>query len=196
MNKKEKVNFEKREAALGYNLIWIDTEFTGLDFDNAKLLEVAVVITDKDLNILDKGLEIIIHQDDEVLENMDPWCIEHFEESGLTERSRNSKISLENAEKEILKYLEKWTERRQNSICGNSVGHDRRLLFKYMKNFEDKWASYRTIDVSSIKELVKRWKPEILEEVKKIKKENHRAMDDILESIEELKIYRKQFFKE
>lgn len=178
------------------NLIWIDTEFTGLDFENTKLLEIALVITDKDLNILDKGLEIIIHQEDEVLNNMNEWCAEHFEKSGLTEKSRNSQILLEKAEKDILEYLEKYTEKGQNPICGNSVGYDRRVLFKFMKKFEDRWASYRTIDVSSIKELVRRWNPKILEDVKKIKKENHRAMDDVLESIEELKIYREKFIKE
>jgi oligoribonuclease len=93
-----------------------------------------------------------------------------------------------------LEYLEKWTEKGKSPICGNSVGQDRKVLFREMPKFEAEWASYRTIDVSSIKELVKRWKPEILEEVRKIKKENHRAMDDILESIEELRIYREKFF--
>ena len=125
---------------------------------------------------------------------MNPWCVENFEKSGLTEKIRQSKISLEEVEKKILEYLETWTEKGKNPICGNSVGQDRKTLYREMPRFEKDWSSYRTIDVSSIKELVKRWKPEILEEVKKIKKENHRAMDDILESIEELKIYREKFF--
>ena len=178
------------------NLIWIDTEFTGLDFENNQLLEIALVVTDKNLNILDKGLEIIIHQGDDILDNMNEWCTTNFRESGLTEKSRNSKISLEYAEKIILEYLKEYTEKGQNPICGNSVGHDRRVLFKFMKKFEDEWASYRTIDVSSIKELVKRWNSKILEDVKKIKKGKHRAMDDVLESIEELKVYREKFIKE
>jgi len=177
------------------NLIWIDTELTGLDWSKNKIVEIAVVVTDSDLNILDDGLNLIIHWDDETLENMDPWCIEHFGKTGLTQKIRESSLSLEEAENKILEYLEKWTEKGQNPICGNSVGQDRKVLFREMPRFENDWASYRTIDVSSIKELVKRWKPEILEEVKKMKKENHRAMDDILESIEELKIYREKFLK-
>jgi len=176
------------------NLIWVDTELTGLDFDKNKIVEIAVVVTDENLNILDKGLDLVIHQDEETLKNMDSWCVENFEKSGLTEKIRQSKISINEAEKMILEYLKKWTERRQNPICGNSVGQDRKVLFREMPKFENEWASYRTLDVSSIKELVKRWKSEVLDEVHKMKKNNHRAMDDILESIEELKIYRERFF--
>ena len=177
------------------NLIWIDTELTGLNWAKNKIVEIAVVVTDENLNLLDDGLEIVIHQDEETLRNMDPWCVDNFAKSGLTEKIRQSKISTQEAEKKILEYLEKWIEKCQSSICGNSVGQDRKVLFREMLKFEAEWVSYRTIDVSSIKELVKRWKPEILDEVKKIKKENHRAMDDILESIEELKIYKEKFFK-
>jgi len=177
------------------NLIWVDTELTGLDWSKNKIMEIAVVVTDENLNILDDGLDLVIHQDEETLKNMDPWCVENFGKSGLTEKIHQSKISTEEAEKRILEYLERWTEKGQNPICGNSVGQDRKVLFREMPKFESEWASYRTIDVSSIKELAKRWKPEVLEEVKKVKKENHRAMGDILESIEELKIYKKEIFK-
>ena len=177
------------------NLIWVDTELTGLDWSKNKIVEIAVIVTDENLNPVDEGVEFVIYQDDEVLKNMDPWCIENFAKSGLTEKIRNSKTSLREAENKILEYLEKWTEKGKSPICGNSVGQDRKVLFREMPRFENDWASYRTIDVSSIKELNKRWKSELVEELKNIKKENHRAMDDILERIEELKLYKKELWE-
>lgn len=177
-----------------HNLIWIDTEFTDLDFSKNKIVEIAVVVTDSDLKILDKGIDLVIHQDEEVLENMAPWCIEHFGESGLTQKIRESRLTSKEAENKILDYLENYTEKGKSPICGNSIGQDRKILFREMYWLEHEWASYRSIDVSTIKELAKRWKPEIYEQVKK--KGEHRAMDDILESIEELKIYKKEIFDE
>ena len=147
------------------NLIWVDTELTGLDWSKNKIMEIAVVVTDENLNILDDGLDLVIHQDEETLKNMDPWCVENFGKSGLTEKIRQSKISTEEAEKRILEYLEKWTEKGQNPICGNSVGQDRKVLFREMPKFESEWASYRTIDVSSIKELAKRKKQKFSKQI-------------------------------
>ncbi len=174
------------------NLIWIDCEFTGLDYFNNKIVEIAVLVTDKNLNILDKGLNLVIHQSDDVLENMNEWCIENFEKSGLIQKIKESVLKIEEAEKEIINYLKLYTIPKTAPLCGNSIAQDRKILFREMPKL-DEYCHYRSIDVSSIKELAKRWKPEILEKV--VKKKEHRALDDIKESIEELKIYKKEFFK-
>ncbi len=178
-------NSEKQNS-----LIWIDGEFNGLNFETNTILELAVVVTDSDLNLLDEGIEVIIHQPDEILDNMDEWCTEHFAESGLTEKSRNSTISMEEGERMIMDYLAKHTEKGKSPLCGNSVGEDKRLIYKHMKNLYSH-LHYRVVDVSTIKELARRWKPEVLDKFEK--KMAHRAMDDILESIEELKVYKESF---
>ncbi len=176
------------------NLIWIDTELTNLDFSSNKIVEIAVLMTDSDLNILDEGLDLIIFQNNDVLDNMDPWCVEQFSKTGLLDEIKKSKINTEMAEKMILNYLKKWTKKGESPICGNSIGQDRKTLMREMPILEQQWLHYRSIDVSSLKELILRWRPNIMKRVQK--KKSHRAMDDIIESIDELKLYRKYIFNQ
>ena len=177
-----------------YNLIWVDTELTGLDFSNNQLLEIAVIITDKNLNILDKGLNLVIHQNEDVLKNMDQWCKDTFSKSGLIGKVRNSELSIKEAEELILNYVKQYTLKGEAPMCGSSIGQDRKVLARLMFEFEENWCDHRSIDVSSIKELARRWKPEILSKVEEKKRNEHSALKDIEDSIEELKIYKKEFF--
>jgi len=172
------------------NLIWIDCEFTGIDYETQTIIEIAVVITDKELEIVADPLQIVINQPDDVLEGATEWVREHIPE--ILEASRASDISIEQAEETVVEYLKKYTEQGVSPMCGNSIGSDRHMLYYKMPQVE-KWCHYRNIDVSTIKELSRRWKPEV--EASIIKKETHHALDDILESIEELKIYRKKFLQ-
>ena len=172
-------------------LVWIDLEMTGLDPEHDTILEIATIVTDANLNVLAEGPSIAVHQADEVLNGMNAWCIEHHGTSGLTERCRSSEFSLEQAEQATIDFLEQWLDAGTSPICGNSVGQDRRFLVKYMPKLED-FFHYRTIDVSTIKELSRRWQPSVLDRVHK--KGAHLALDDIRESIEELKVYKSAFF--
>lgn len=174
------------------NLIWLDLEMTGLEPEHDVILEIASIVTDSDLNILEEGPVFAIHQSDEVLDNMSQWCIDTHGKSGLTQRCRESQITLKMAEQETLAFFAKWVEKGVSPMCGNSIGQDRRFINKYMPEFED-YFHYRNLDVSTIKELARRWKPEVLAKVSK--KGVHLALDDIRESIEELKVYRTHFFK-
>jgi len=175
------------------NLVWIDCEMTGLDSDTDTLLEIAVVVTDKNLNILEKGTNIVIHQDQRILANMNQWCIEHHERSGLTQKVRESKISMKEAEDQIIRFLKKWTQDGKFHVAGNSVGQDVLFIKKYMPEFT-KLLHYRIIDVSTVKELCRRMNPQVFNDKPK-KNLAHRALDDILESIDELKYYTAHFFK-
>jgi len=170
------------------NLIWIDLEMTGLDTFNDVIIEIATVITDKDLNKLAEGPVIAIHQPDSILDGMDEWNQEHHGNSGLVKRVKESKYSMQQAEAETLKFLEEYVPKGASPMCGNSICQDRRFLAREMPELED-YFHYRNLDVSSLKELASRWKPEVLEGY--TKKGAHLAMDDILESIEELQYYRK-----
>ena len=172
------------------NLIWIDCEFTGINYQEQTIIEIAVVVTDKDLNQIAEPLQYIIHQSNEVLNDASEWVKEHIPQ--VLEESSKSVISINQAEQEILDYLDKYTEQGVSPMCGNSIGSDRHMLYYRMPRIE-KWCHYRNIDVSTIKELAKRWKLEATEVY--VKKETHRALDDILESIEELKVYRNDFFQ-
>ncbi len=172
------------------NLIWIDCEFTGLDYQNHTIIEIAVIITNKQLEHVTEPLEIVIHQSDTVLEHATDWVKEHIPE--VLEASRNSKVSITEAQDRVLEYLQAFTEEQTSPLCGNSIGSDRHMLYYKMPQVEA-WCDYRNIDVSTLKELSKRWKPEVEESI--IKKQTHRALDDILESIEELKIYRRDFLR-
>ena len=172
------------------NLVWIDLEMTGLDPETDHILEIASLVTDGDLNIIAEGPEIIIHQPEEIIAGMNEWCVKQHGESGLTEKVRSSTISLEEAEKQTLKFIKKHTGRTKVPLCGNSIGQDRMFLLRYMPKITDH-LHYRMVDVSSIKEVGLRWYPTM---EKFYKKATHRAMDDIRESVAELKFYRERLF--
>ncbi|WP_100642730.1 oligoribonuclease [Alteromonas facilis] len=173
------------------NLVWIDMEMTGLDPETCVVLEIATIVTDPELNIIAEGPVIAVHQPDEILDNMDPWCVETHGKTGLTARCRESQINVDEAAKQTIAFLEHYVPKGKSPLCGNSIGQDRRFMVKYMPELED-YFHYRNVDVSTIKELVARWKPEALDGFKK--KNVHLALDDIRESIDELKFYREKVF--
>ncbi len=173
------------------NLIWLDLEMTGLEPKTDKILEIATVITDGDLNVLAEGPVIAIHQSDDLLDNMDEWCTNQHGRSGLTARCKASKFTEDDAIAQTLEFLKEWVPPGSSPMCGNSIGQDRRFLNKYMPELEA-YFHYRNLDVSTVKELARRWKPELLGQVKK--KSSHLALDDIKDSIMELKVYKEKFF--
>ncbi|XP_051494639.1 oligoribonuclease, mitochondrial isoform X2 [Apus apus] len=173
-------------GGMGQRMVWVDLEMTGLDVEKDQILEMACLITDCDLNVLAEGPNLIINQPDELLEGMSEWCKEHHGKSGLTKAVKESKISLQQAES--------WLgAQRQLSPHGNSVHADKKFLDKYMPQFM-RHLHYRIIDVSTVKELCRRWYPEEYEFAPK-KAASHRALDDIRESIKELQFYRDSIFK-
>lgn len=169
------------------NLIWIDLEMTGLDPEAHKIIEIATIVTDSELNILAEGPVLAIHQPESELDKMDDWCTNTHTGSGLVERIRQSTVTEAQAVAQTIEFLEKWVPRGKSPICGNSIGQDRRFLYKHMPELEE-YFHYRYIDVSTLKELTRRWKPEVLDGISK--KGSHLALDDIRESIAELKYYR------
>ncbi len=174
------------------NLIWIDLEMTGLDPDTDLIIEIATVITDKDLNILAQGPVIAVYQSDEALAAMDDWNQKHHGQSGLIERVKASLINDAEAERLTIDFLKDWVPANTSPICGNSIGQDRRFLYRYMPTLEA-YFHYRNIDVSTLKELAARWAPAVKDGFNK--ESTHQALDDILESIEELQYYREHFIK-
>lgn len=172
------------------NLVWLDLEMTGLDPEVDTILEIATVITDSELNFLDQGPVIAIHQDASFVDSLDDWNLKHHGESGLIDRCIASEYSVEQAEQETLKFVKKYIGERTSPLCGNSIGQDRRFLVKYMNEFNE-FLHYRNIDVSTLKELIRRWYPDL---PSMEKKNLHTALDDIMESVEELKYYRKHIF--
>ena len=172
-------------------LVWIDMEMSGLDPDTCHILEVAVLITDGELNELAEGPDIVVHQPDAVLNAMDEWNTKHHGESGLTGRVRASGVTVLEAEDQLLAFLANHTTRGASPLCGNSVHQDRAFIRRYMPRLEA-FLHYRNIDVSTIKELVRRWYPET---PIPDKKQVHRALSDIRESLDELRFYRKEVFR-
>ena len=173
------------------NLIWIDLEMSGLDPDKCAILEIACIVTDSDLRELGEGVDLVVKQPDAVLDAMDDWCTRHHGQSGLTDAVKQSTLTLRGAELRTLDYLKRFTNKGQSPLAGSSVSHDRRFIDKYMPDLSA-WLHYRTVDVSTVKELVKRWYTDV--ELPN-KRNTHRALDDIRESIEELRYYRKHAFK-
>lgn len=172
------------------NLIWIDLEMTGLDTVNDRIIEIATIVTDKDLNILAEGPMIAVHQANAVLDAMDGWNTRQHGQSGLTERVRNSENTAQDAERETIAFLKEWVEPGMSPMCGNSICQDRRFMAREMPELEA-YFHYRNLDVSTLKELVRRWSPKLLSGLEK--KSTHLAMDDIRDSIAELCYYREHF---
>ncbi|MAO75194.1 MAG: oligoribonuclease [Chloroflexi bacterium] len=171
------------------NLVWIDLEMTGLE-DEHQIIEIASLVTNNDLEILAEGPQIAIKKTAKELENINKWSLDQHTKSGLLEKVEQSNISTIEAEQITLDFLKNWVNEKTSPLCGNSIGTDRRFIRKEMKELED-FLHYRMIDVSTVKELIARWYPNMKIP---IKKNNHLAMDDIKESIEELKWYKSNTF--
>jgi oligoribonuclease len=174
------------------NLIWIDLEMTGLDTDNDDIIEIATIVTDAELNILAEGPVMAIHQPDERLSTMDEWNTNQHGKSGLTERVRQSTLDEAEAERRTIAFLEQYVPAKTSPMCGNSICQDRRFMARCMPTLEA-FFHYRNLDVSTLKELARRWSPAVAAGF--TKESSHLAMDDIRDSIAELKYYREQLFK-
>ncbi len=173
------------------NLVWMDLEMSGLDPELDVILEIATIITDAHLEVIEEGPSLVISQPESVIESMDEWNTTHHGDSGLIDRVLESELTLREAEEQTLAFIQRHTEEAKAPLCGNTIGQDRRFLYKYMPELSS-WLHYRNVDVSSIKELVARWYPEEMHAT--VKQSNHRALDDIRGSIEELRWYRDYVF--
>jgi oligoribonuclease len=173
------------------NLVWIDLEMTGLDPDRDRIIEIATIVTDSELGVLAEGPVIAIHQPDAVLDAMDDWNRTTHGASGLIDRVRRSHSTTADAEQQTLAFLEVHADPGSSPMCGNSICQDRRFLYREMPRLE-RFFHYRNLDVSTIKELARRWAPEVLAGL--VKESRHQALDDVRESIRELEYYRKVFF--
>lgn len=174
------------------NLVWIDCEMSGLDPDKERLLEVAVVITGPQLTPRVEGPVLVIHQTDAVLDAMDNWNKGTHGKSGLIDKVRASTLSEADAEQQLLDFIKRYVPKSGSPMCGNTIGQDRRFLVKYMPKLED-YFHYRNLDVSTLKELAKRWRPEVYAAFKK--QQRHTALADVHESIDELEHYRHHFLR-
>jgi oligoribonuclease len=172
-------------------LIWLDLEMSGLDPDSCQILEIATIVTRADLEIVAAGPDLVIHHDDAVLEAMDEWNTSHHRDSGLTKEVKAASLSTQAAEEQTIAFLSEHCEPGKSPLCGNSIGRDRRFLLRHMPRLAE-FVHYRNIDVSSIKEVVRRWYPDLGEFEKQ---GSHRAHGDIRESIGELRFYREQVFR-
>jgi oligoribonuclease len=175
-----------------FNLVWIDMEMTGLDPDSDRIIEVAAVVTDPNLNILAEGPVFAIHQSDETLDKMDAWNKGTHGRSGLIDRVKATTVTEAEAEAQLIAFLKHWVPAGKSPMCGNSICQDRRFMARGMPKLEA-FFHYRNLDVSTLKELCRRWKPELASGFKKHQK--HTALADIVESIEELRYYREHFIK-
>jgi oligoribonuclease len=171
-------------------MVWIDLEMTGLDIERESIIEIATVITDSELNIVAEGPNLAIRVNEELLAGMDDWNTRHHHGSGLVERIHNEGVKVEDAEQQTIEFLKQWIEPGTAPLCGNSVWNDRQFLAKEMPTLLE-MLHYRMVDVSTIKELSRRWYPDVS---RYNKKGAHRALDDILESVEELRYFREEIF--
>ncbi len=174
------------------NLVWMDLEMTGLDPVSERILEIATIITDSNLTILAEGPVVIVKQSEMLLANMDEWNSEHHTNSGLLEKVRTEGVTELEAEQITIEFVARYVEEGKSPLCGNSISQDRRFLARYMPKLEQ-FLHYRNLDVSTVKELALRWRPDLASNVRK--KGAHRALDDIKESIEELVYYKEHFLK-
>ncbi|SMF95577.1 oligoribonuclease [Methylomagnum ishizawai] len=179
-------------ATTAQDLIWIDLEMTGLDPSSDRIIEVATLVTDKDLNLLAEGPVLAVFQDENTLAGMDDWNRKHHGASGLIDRVRASRVDEAGAERLTVEFLERWIAPGVSPMCGNSICQDRRFLARHMPRLEAHF-HYRNLDVSTLKELAARWAPQVKEGFKK--NNSHRALDDIRESIAELRYYRQHLLK-
>lgn len=191
MNGTKVISKQKNDAPT--KLVWMDLEMTGLDSERDVIIEMATLITDINLNVIAEGPEIVIQRPQELFEKMDSWNQEHHTKSGLWAKVISSQVSETEAEQRTLEFLKQHIGPRESPLCGNSIWQDRRFIAKYMKNL-DAFLHYRLIDVSTVKMLGKIWYPQDAEKTPE-KQTSHRAMDDIKESVEELKAYRHLLFK-
>ena len=182
-----KLNMNKKT-----NLIWIDLEMTGLIPESDVIIEIATVVTDANLNVIEEGPSLAINQNSDLLDGMDEWNTNQHNRSGLVKRVLESKVSTAEAESKTLDFLIKYVDQGASPMCGNSICQDRRFLYNYMPKLE-KFFHYRHIDVSTLKELAVRWKPGIISS--SYKKSRHLALSDVYDSIDELKHYREHFIK-
>jgi len=172
------------------NLIWIDLEMTGLDPATDSIIEIATVVTDKELNVLAEGPVLAVNQAKATMDAMDDWNQKHHGQSGLIDRVLESPFTEKEVEQQTITFLEQWVPKGASPMCGNSICQDRRFLANYMPALED-FFHYRNLDVSTLKELASRWAPALMQGFKK--KATHQALEDVIESIEELKYYREHF---
>ncbi|MFC3873907.1 oligoribonuclease [Neisseria musculi] len=174
------------------NLCWLDMEMTGLNPNTDRIIEVAMIITDQDLNVLAQSEVYAVHQSDELLDNMDAWNTATHARTGLTQRVRESRLGEAEVEQRLLDFMSRWVPEKATPMCGNTIHQDRRFMVRYMPRLEA-YFHYRNLDVSTLKELARRWHPAVYKGV--VKKGSHQALDDILESIEEMRYYRDNFLK-
>ncbi|MCT6881400.1 oligoribonuclease [Snodgrassella alvi] len=172
------------------NLVWLDMEMTGLNPDTDRIIEIAMIITDSDLNILAQSEVLVIHQPDSIINHMDKWNTSTHTRTGLIDKVRASTLTEAEAEEKLLAFISEWVPEKASPMCGNSIHQDRRFMVRYMPKLEA-YFHYRNLDVSTLKELAKRWNPPVAKGISK--KGAHQALDDIKESIEEMAYYRKHF---